>query len=233
MSVARNVDTLALLAAAPPRRAYAPAAARLRAAALELARERRLGDGAFSFRFVPRAEASGLLAADGPLEPLAGALPAIERLAAIVCGVCTLGPAISDCVGELFAARRPAVAVALDELGNELLLLLGRRAEDRMLGAARRRGWNLSGELRAGDPGLRLDAQPEVLRLADAAAIGVTLTPGLLMRPLKSSTVMFGAGRGLPDTRWSRCEHCRSRARCTLHAWPTGPTPGAAPEARA
>jgi hypothetical protein len=85
-----------------------------------------------------------------------------------------------------------------------------------MLADARRQGLTMAGELRAGDPGLALGAQALVLRLAGAAAIGVTLTPALLMQPVKSSSAVLGVGVALPATAWSRCDACGSRERCTL-----------------
>ena len=74
----------------------------------------------------------------------------------------------------------------------------------------------MSGELRAGDPGLALDAQAAVLRLAQAGGIGVRLGSGQEMQPLKSVSMVFGIGVDLPKTHWSRCDDCSSRAKCGL-----------------
>jgi hypothetical protein len=217
MPLVRNLDALKLLQAAPPRRAHSPAHARLRAEALALVRAERLGAGSFSYAFAGLdGAARDLLCADGRHEPVPWALPASGRLTAVACCVCTLGPALPERVQRLFAGKRRALAVALDELGNELLFALGRCAEDRMLADARRRGLSMAGELRAGDPGLALSAQGLVLELAGADAIGVTLTPALLMQPEKSSSAVFGVGIDLPAVTWSRCDECRSRERCTL-----------------
>ena len=217
MPQVRNVATLKLLQASPPRRTLSPVHARLRAEALQLARAEGLGAGAFSYAFVGLdGAARDLLCADGRHEPVPWALPASGQLTAVACCVCTLGPALPARVQSLFAQRRRALAVALDEIGNELLFALGRRAEDRMLADARRQGLTMAGELRAGDPGLALGAQALVLRLAGAAAIGVTLTPALLMQPVKSSSAVLGVGVALPATAWSRCDECGSRQRCTL-----------------
>lgn len=219
MPLVRSLDALKLLQTAAPRPARSPVHARLRAEALALAQAERLGTGAFSYAFAGLdGAARDLLCADGRHEPLPWMLPAADRLTAVACCVCTLGPALPQRVQSLFAAKRRALAVALDELGNELLFAVGRRAEDRMLADARRRGLSMAGELRAGDPGLALSAQGLVLRLAGADAIGVTLTPALLMQPEKSSSVVFGVGVDLPAVTWSRCDECRSRERCTLRA---------------
>jgi hypothetical protein len=143
-------------------------------------------------------------------------LPASGRLTALAIAVATLGHALEQRVEQLFAARRPALALALDGVGNELLFALSRRVQDRMLAAVRRQGLTMAGELRAGDPGLQMEAQPTVLALAGAADIGVTLTRTLMMNPTKSTSIVQGVGIELPAASWSRCTSCRSRARCAV-----------------
>ena len=73
---------------------------------------------------------------------------------------------------------------------------------------------DLTGELRAGDPGLALKAQQVVLYLAGAEQIGVRLTSTLMMNPTKSTSIVQGVGLDLPPQAWSRCDSCRSRERC-------------------
>jgi len=147
-------------------------------------------------------------------------LPEAGELTALACGVATIGARLERRVTALCAARAVSLALALDELGNRCLYLLSRRLQDRMLAAAHKRGLVLSGELRPGDPGLDLEAQATVLGLANGAAIGVTLTDGLLLRPLKSVSMVLGAGLDLPPAVWSRCDDCRSRPTCKYVARP-------------
>lgn len=147
-------------------------------------------------------------------------LPEAGELTALACGVATIGARLEQRVTALCAARNVSLAVALDEFGNRCLYLLSRRLQDRMLAAAHKRGLVLSGELRPGDPGLALEAQAVVLGLANGAAIGVTLTAGLLLRPLKSVSMVLGAGLDLPPAVWSRCDDCRSRPTCKFVARP-------------
>jgi hypothetical protein len=212
----RNLDTLQLLAASTPRPPRSPAHARLRSDVLQLAHSEGLGgSGAFSYTFAGlEGPARGLLSNEGRDALVPWALPASGRLTAVACCVCTLGPALPARIQELFRGRQPGLAVGLDELGNELLFALIRRAQDRILTDARRQGLTMAGELCAGDPGLALSAQPLVLQLADASSIGVVLTPSLLMQPEKSSSSVLGVGIDLPATDWSRCDECRSRERC-------------------
>jgi hypothetical protein len=160
--------------------------------------------------------AAGRLCVDGRQFDVPGLVPESGRLTAVACAVCTIGNALEARVAALFAQRRPALAVALDSVGNELLFALSRRVQDRMLAYARRLGLTVSGEWRAGDPGLALQAQRVVLELAGATQIGVGLTHALMMRPTKSTSILQGVGVDLPAQTWSRCDGCRSRARCNL-----------------
>jgi len=160
--------------------------------------------------------ADGWLCLDGERLQAPWLLPASGRLTALACAVATIGDALERAVAALFAARRAALAVALDGVGNELLHALSRRVQDRLWAQVRRQGLSMAGELRAGDPGLALEAQAAVLRLAGAQAIGVQLTGTMMMNPTKSTSIVQGVGEQLPPPAWSRCDHCRSRARCTL-----------------
>lgn len=143
-------------------------------------------------------------------------VPATGRLTALAFGAATMGPRIDEWIGRLVSERRPTLALALDSLANELLLALVRRVQDRVCAEARRQGCTVAGELCAGDPGLELQAQHVVLELAGAAAIDLTLSRTLMMRPIKSSSFVLGVGPDLPATSFSRCDACRSRERCGL-----------------
>ncbi len=219
MGVARGFDVLRHARTAPLGGRPSPARTRLRAQALAMARDDSLVQAAYSYRIVPLAGAPApVLRAGGEALEAPWLLPARGELTALACGACTLGPGLERRVSELFAQHRASLAVALDELGNELLFEVGRRAQDRMQADAGRRALTMSGELRAGDPGLALDAQGAVLRLAGAERIGISLGDSLLMRPLKSTSMVLGVGIGLPASAWSRCDACNSRAKCAVRS---------------
>lgn len=219
MRVARGFDLLRTAATAPLHGRPSAARTRLRAQALELARREALVDAAYSYCIVPLdAPAAERLSAGGEQLHAPWLLPVSGQLTAIACGVCTLGPGLEQRVSALFAERRASLAVALDELGNELLFAVSRRAQDRMQADAARRGLSMAGELRAGDPGLALDAQGTVLRLAQAELIGVHLAAGHLMQPFKSTSMVLGVGVDLPAVHWSRCDHCPTRDKCAVVA---------------
>lgn len=219
MRVARGIDVLREVADSP--RFGRPSALRdrLRREALELARADELVDAAYSYRIVAlEAPAAPTLRAGGETVHAPRLLPESGQLTALACAVCTLGTRLEQRVTSLFAERRASLALALDQLGNELLFAASRRVQDRMLVDAARRGLSVAGELRAGDPGLALAEQATVLRLAQAGLIGVHVSDDQLMQPLKSVSMVMGVGLDLPPAQWSRCDDCPRREKCKLVA---------------
>jgi hypothetical protein len=217
MPSARGFDVLRAVAGAPLRAPRSAAQSRLRDNALALVRGERLLAAAFSYRIVPLDRPAGdVLCLDGRELEAPWLLPASGTLTAVACAVATIGDAIERRVSRLFAERRASLAIALDALGNELLFAVSRRAQDRMLVDATRSGLTMAGELRAGDPGLAIETQGTVLELAEAACVGVTLSSGSMMYPVKSTSMVLGAGLALPKTNWSRCDYCPSLDRCAI-----------------
>lgn len=189
----------------------------MRREAFDLVKRESLVDPAYSYRIVPlEGLTAGILLAEGERLEAPRLLPPSGELTAVACGVATLGTALEQRVTALFAERCVSLALALNDLGNELLFAATRRAQDRMLSEVRRRGLSMAGELRAGDPGLALEAQAAVLRLARAGRIGVRLGRGLMMHPAKSTSMLLGVGLDLPRAHWSRCDDCPSRSRCAV-----------------
>ncbi|MCK6433675.1 MAG: hypothetical protein HUU30_14770 [Burkholderiaceae bacterium] len=204
------IPTATLLRRLPP----LPSGARGEQARAELV-EHDLAAAAWVYRIVDIEEmASGWLTVGGERLYAPRLLPQGGRLTALGVGACTLGPRIEQRVRELFHDRRPALALALNDLGTELLFALARLAQDRLQAQAAARGLTMSGELHAGDPGLDLGAQPQVLRLAGASAIGIGTTSGAQLTPGMSGTSVHGLGIDLPPTTWSRCDGCPSAAQC-------------------
>jgi hypothetical protein len=214
MANVRRFDALSRVAAGGGE-ARGSADDRLRAQALDFARARSLGRAACVFDVVALdAAANGVLSLKGESIHAPRLIPETGELTALAFGACTVGTAVSGCVNALFAERRASLALALDTLGNQMLMEASRRLQDLVLALVRKRGLTMAGELRPGDPGLALEAQPAVLRLSGARGIGVDCTPGLNLSPHKSASVVYGVGRDLPATNWSRCDNCRSRQTC-------------------
>jgi hypothetical protein len=204
--------------------ALAPHRARARTQALGLIERESLIEPAWRFSIVLLdAPPTDTLCAGGERFHASWLLPKSGKLTALAFAVCTIGPVLERRVSALFGEHRPSVALALDGLGNEALLALSRRTQDLLFAEVRRSGLCMAGELRPGDPGLGLDAQAAVLRLAKAGETGVSLSRLNMLTPTKSSSAMFGVGIDLPPAQWSRCDHCPSRKTCKLAKRPADP----------
>lgn len=216
MPSGRALNLLLRVAAAPLTGRPSGLRERMRREAVALALSENLADAAWSYRIVPldSSPVGETLRLEGETLHAPWLLPATGQLTALACAVCTVGTALEARVTTLFGEKRASLALALDELGNELLFATSRWLQDRMLAGARRQQLTLCGELHPGDPGLGLDAHSAVLRLAQAEAINVRLRYGHTLYPLKSSSLVMGAGIDLPKATWSRCDRCPSRPKC-------------------
>ena len=212
--------------AAGPCVAQFPQRERVRREALDLIEREGLIGAAYCYRIVPLDETpTTCLRAGGETLDAMRLMPESGQLTAIVAAICTLGPAFEQRITALFAERHHSLALALDGLGNELLFALSRRLQDRIVVEARRHQLTAAGELRPGDPGMSLKAQPAVLRLAGADTIGVSVTHGQLLHPLKSMSMVLGIGIDLPPARWSRCDDCPSASKCRMAGQGLGAAP--------
>ncbi len=219
MSAPPTIDVLKHVVAAGAPAAASKIGLRFRDEAIDLARAEGLGKISIAYAIVALdAPASEVLCAGGEFFHAPRLLPPSGELTALAFGVCTLGPALERRVSALFAERLVSLALALDSLGNQILMEATRRLQDRILTNVAKRGLTMAGELRAGDPGLALETQPAVLRLAAGGRIGVKMTETLALHPLKSASVVYGVGHDLPPAIWSRCDDCRWRTKCRQHA---------------
>ena len=218
MRVARGFDVLGRVAEMPPSGCTSAARRRLWAQAVDLVREENLIDPAYCYTIVsldsPASHGDQVLKVGGGALAAPRLIPETGQLTALAFNVVTIGRQVEARISSLFAERRAALAVMLDELSNLLLFDVARRAGDRIQADVRRRNLSMAGELHAGDPGLDLAAQAMVLKLAQARCVNVDLSSGQLLRPMKSGSVVYGVGIDLPPATWSRCEECPSRRKC-------------------
>jgi hypothetical protein len=183
-----------------------PVRLRQREKAMALIRDEALVDTAHCFKIVPLEEGGegDRLRAGGEILPLPERLPKKGVMTAFGCGAYTLGPRLDARVSELFRGKRAAIALALDALGNELLMALGGRMRSELLASVRRQGLILGQRLRAGESGFDLPSQAAILRLAGAGEIGIDLHRDNLLRPQKSTVAVFAIGHKLPKLSLSR-----------------------------
>lgn len=127
--------------------------------------------------------------------------------APLVAAVCTVGPALEARVAGLIERGERPRALVADAVASAAVEAAADRAE------------RLAGRLAGGDgctgrrvsPGYGawpLEAQRALVAFVDAAAIGVTLTPQLMMVPRKSVSFVVPTGPDPEAGGGERCERC-------------------------
>lgn len=125
--------------------------------------------------------------------------------------VCTLGAEFDRWMRQL-QSRDMARAVMLDALGSAWVEAGCDAAEDAI--RARFRDKHLTDRFSPGYGDLPLDVQPELMALAGASRIGVTLTDSLLMNPQKSVTAVVGLADHPQPARVRGCAYCTLNQSC-------------------
>lgn len=137
------------------------------------------------------------------------------RAQLIAAGVCTLSQPVSAEISRLFAVKEPLRAVLLDEIATIALYGLSDRLEQCLREQALHLGMEVSGMLGPGEQGFDLSQQATILQLAEAEAIGVSMTSTGMLKPAKSISMVAGLGTRMPS--WDRgdnCARCNARERC-------------------
>jgi hypothetical protein len=153
--------------------------------------------------------AGGARLGGGPLAAVVGGA------AELIVGVCTVGPAISARVRELHEARQMMRGLLLDDLGSWAVDIVRQQLCRRMEVEAEGAGLHVSTCLSPGESAWPLTEQKTLFTLVDGGAIGVTLSPSMVMSPLKSLSLVMGRGRGsMGHEGGSNCDFCAVRDRC-------------------
>lgn len=172
---------------------------------------------AFGYRILPVIGSRGDALDVGGFTLLAPGFEAGSvRVTALAAAACTLGAALETRVSELFAARRPSLALALDAIGTAMLYRTSDRALAAIRRAARREGLAAGAQSGPGDPGIGLDQQAAVLAMACGEERGITLTSGGMLAPARSVSFVVALGPDIARRSASsaRCARCPSRGRC-------------------
>lgn len=156
--------------------------------------------------------AGGRRIGNGPVTTVMGGA---ERLAI---GVCTIGPGVTDRIHAYKEQGEAVRSMLLDQLGSlavgQLSQLLYRRLET----DAALQSMHISTYLSPGESEWSVKDQAVIFDLLDAAQIGVSLTESLLMKPMKSLSLMAGVGpqpMGAPGA--THCDYCTMANRCPYH----------------
>jgi hypothetical protein len=110
---------------------------------------------------------------------------------AAVLAICTAGPLLEQSITELLAEDEPHLALILDEICLQLVSGMARDIHAGVRRAAVVRGLRVGPPYRPGLGRWPLAAQQVIFSLLPAAEIGVTLDEYLLMRPVKSTSLII------------------------------------------
>jgi hypothetical protein len=139
----------------------------------------------------------------------------LARASALAVGVITIGRAISEAISGYFSTGENLKAILMEEIANALLFKTSDHFQDVIDNEAARLGLQASGQLAPGNEGFDFTQQPQVLALAGAERVGISLSATGLMDPVHSTSVLIGIGKRMP--RWSQfesCQSCPSRDKC-------------------
>jgi hypothetical protein len=145
-------------------------------------------------------------AVHGPMLP--ALFPEAKELAVIIG---TIGPKLEKQASEYTAKGQALRGMLLDGIGSAAVDKLIPEVLKAIAAQAASRGYQTSSPVNPGMPGFPMAEQPNLLELAKADKIGVSLTPSGILVPRKSVSMVIGIGPRM--TRWTQTEVC---ARCSL-----------------
>lgn len=139
---------------------------------------------------------------------LPSTFPEAGKLAVMVC---TIGPDLESRVTEYSKTGETLRAMLLDGIGSAAVDILAQESCHMIAWKATELGLQAGSPVNPGMPGLPITEQQNILDLAHAGKIGVSLTSSGIMVPRKSTSVVIAIGRNMHT--WTQEEVC---ARCNL-----------------
>ena len=175
--------------------------------------EQGLLEPAVAYEIYPVAEmgAEGIsLAEDKAIE--GPALPAIlPEAKELIVVIATIGPKLEERVTEYSKGGGALRGMVLDGIGTAAVDSLIPQAMERIAAEVAARGYEISSPVNPGMPGFPMTEQWNLLALAPANEIGVSLSSSGVLVPRKSTSMVIGIGSKM--TRWTQAEVC---ARCSM-----------------
>jgi hypothetical protein len=141
------------------------------------------------------------------------ALPAIlpeSRELVVLIG--TIGPKLEKRASGYTQKGEALRGMLLDGIGSAAVDTLVAKVIKIISAEASRRGYEVSSPVNPGMPGFPMSEQWNLVELAKAHEIGVSLTQSGILVPRKSTSMVIGVGPRM--TRWTQAEVC---ARCSLN----------------
>lgn len=153
-----------------------------------------------------RISLEGDRAIEGPLLP--AIFPEAKELIVLIA---TIGPRLEKRVTEYTKSGGALRGMVLDGIGTAAVDRLIPEAMKLIAAEVATRGYEISSPVNPGMPGFAMTEQWNMLKLAPAQEIGVSLSSSGMLVPRKSISMVIGIGPRM--TRWTQAEVC---GRCSL-----------------
>ena len=133
----------------------------------------------------------------------------------LIVAVCTVGPAADRLVKEAQQERQLFKAMLLSDLASWAVDMIRHQVCQWLEDTARAQGLRVSAPLSPGESVWSVADQAVIFSLLDAGQIGVSLSPSMVMSPIKSLSLIVGVGSqpmGVEGA--SNCDFCTIQERC-------------------
>ena len=153
--------------------------------------------------------ANGATLGGGPVVQVVGGAEVLAL------AVVTAGPAVDERIKQLQAERHRFQALVLDELASWAVDQIRQQLYAQLSEGFQARGWRTSTFLSPGESAWSVREQSVIFQVLDPPQIGVSLSPGYVMTPLKSLSLMCGAGsQPMGVEGLTNCDFCSIQDRC-------------------
>ena len=156
--------------------------------------------------------ANGVRIGGGPVVPVVGGA---EEL---IVAVCTVGSAVDRLIEEAQRARQLFRALVLNDMAAWAVDMVRQKLCLWLEGEAKEQGCHISAPLSPGESVWSVEDQAVIFSLLDASQINVSLSPSMVMSPIKSLSLILGTGSqpvGVEGA--SNCDFCTIKERCAYH----------------
>jgi len=153
--------------------------------------------------------ANGVRIGGGPVVPVVGGA---EEL---IVAVCTVGPAADRLIEGAQRARQLFKALVLNDVAAWAVDMVRQQLCRCFEEEAKAQGYHISAPLSPGESVWSVQDQAVIFSLLDAGQINVSLSPSMVMSPIKSLSLILGVGSkpvGVEGA--SNCDFCTIKERC-------------------
>jgi hypothetical protein len=152
---------------------------------------------------------NGVRIGGGPVVPVVGGA---EEL---IVAVCTIGRAADRLIEDTQKSRQLFKALVLNDLAAWAVDIVRQQLCRSFEDESKEQGLHISAPLSPGESVWSVSDQAVIFSLLDAGQIDVSLSPSMVMSPIKSLSLILGVGSGPVGVEGaSNCDFCTIKERC-------------------